>query len=182
MTQPRLRAARTEDAASIAALHADSWRRHYRGAFADAYLDGDVPADRLSVWESRLADRTNSVTIVAEDDAGLVGFVHTVLDEDVRWGSLVDNLHVTHGRQRTGIGATLLTCAAEETIARAASRAMHLWVLEQNVAAQRFYLAMGGTPVETAPVPPPGGVPDRLTGSPRGFRIAWQDAGTVGVR
>jgi hypothetical protein len=27
-------------------LHADSWRRHYRGAYADAFLDGDVLADR----------------------------------------------------------------------------------------------------------------------------------------
>ena len=30
------------DANAIAALHADSWRRHYRGAYSDAFLDGDV--------------------------------------------------------------------------------------------------------------------------------------------
>jgi GNAT superfamily N-acetyltransferase len=33
------------DADAIAALHADSWRRHYRGAYSDAFLDGDVGAD-----------------------------------------------------------------------------------------------------------------------------------------
>jgi hypothetical protein len=34
------------DADSIAALHADSWRRHYRGAYLDSYLDGDAVSER----------------------------------------------------------------------------------------------------------------------------------------
>jgi hypothetical protein len=42
------------DADSIAALHADSWRRHHRGAYLDSYLDGDVVVDRQAVWRSRL--------------------------------------------------------------------------------------------------------------------------------
>lgn len=179
MNEPRFRSAVAEDAARIAALHADSWRRHYRGAYADSYLDGDVVTDRLSVWEARLAKRSGSITILAEDDAGLVGFVHAVLDDDVRWGSLVDNLHVSHARQRAGIGRRLLSRVAEETVERAVSDGMYLWVLEQNTAAQRFYRSMGGTRVETADVPPPGGVPSRLVGSPRGFRIAWPDAGVM---
>jgi hypothetical protein len=52
---------------------------------------------------------------------------------------------------------------------------MYLWVLEQNTAAQQFYRALGGTCVEVAPVPPPGGVPARLNGFPKGLRIAWSD-------
>ena len=31
-------------------LHADSWRRHYRGAFSDAFLDGDVAGYLLAEW------------------------------------------------------------------------------------------------------------------------------------
>lgn len=46
----RLRLANPSDAETIAALHADSWRRHYRGAYSDAFLDGDVISDRLAVW------------------------------------------------------------------------------------------------------------------------------------
>ena len=45
MTSPddlRFRSAEAGDAAAVAGLHADSWRRHYRGAFSDAFLDGDV--------------------------------------------------------------------------------------------------------------------------------------------
>jgi GNAT superfamily N-acetyltransferase len=176
MTSQRFRAAGSDDAEKVALLHADSWRRHYRGAYADSFLDGDVAADRRSVWSARLAAPANSMTVVAEDDTGLVGFVHVVFDYDDRWGSLIDNLHVTHDRRRTGIGTSLLTCAAEAVVERASDKAMYLWVLEQNPAAQRFYRAFGGTCVEKATVSPPGGVPDRLNGSPNKLRFTWPDA------
>ena len=86
----------------MALLHADSWRRHYRGAYADSFLDGDVVANRLAVWSARLASPAGSATFLAEDSAGPVGFVHVVFDNDARWGSLVDNLHVARDRQGTG--------------------------------------------------------------------------------
>jgi hypothetical protein len=95
-----LRAAGPGDAEAIGLLHADSWRRHYRGAYADSFLDGNVLAERRSVWSARLAAPTASATVITEDGTGLVGFVHVVFDEDERWGSLLDNLHVTHDRRR----------------------------------------------------------------------------------
>jgi hypothetical protein len=61
------RAATPHDIEAIARLHADSWRRHYRGALPDAYLDGDLVAERLSVWTDRLRpQRADTFTIVAE--------------------------------------------------------------------------------------------------------------------
>jgi leucine dehydrogenase len=185
----RFRAAGPGDAEDMALLHADSWRRHYRGAYSDAFLDGDVVADRRSVWSSRLSAPSGSATVVAEDDTGLVGFVHVVFDEDGRWGSLVDNLHVTQHRRRTGLGTALLLRAAEAVAERARGNAMYLWVLEQNTAAQEFYGALGGTRVEKVPVSPPGGVASRLAGSPAKLRFTWPDAsllartgGRYGVR
>jgi len=175
----RFRAAGPDDAEQVALLHADSWRRHYRGAYSDSYLDGDVVTDRRSAWSSLLADQAGRTTILAEDATGLVGFVHVIFDADDRWGSLVDNLHVVHGRQRAGIGTALLACAAGAVAEQAAGRAMYLWVLEQNTAAQRFYRTLGGTCVEKAPVPPPGGVPSRLTGSPSGLRFTWLDSSAL---
>lgn len=171
-----LRAAGPDDAENIAALHAENWRRHYRGAYADEYLDGDVVSDRRSVWSARLATPADSLTAIAEDEAGLAGFVHVVFDEDDHWGSFVDNLHVSHDRMRAGIGTALLAHAAEAVVARATGRSMYLWVLEQNTAAQRFYRAVGGTCVEASPVPAPGGVPTRLNGTPNGLRFTWPDA------
>jgi leucine dehydrogenase len=173
----RLRAADAGDAESMALLHADSWRRHYRGAYSDAFLDGDVVADRRSVWSSRLSAPSRAATVVAEDDTGMLGFVHVVFDEgDGRRGSLVDNLHVIQHRRRTGLGTALLARAARMVVERATGDAMYLWVLEQNAAAQEFYRSLGGTCVEEAPVSPPGGVPSRLTGSPKKLRFTWSDA------
>jgi hypothetical protein len=79
----RFRFAGADDAEQIAVLHADSWRRHYRGAYADSFLDGDVVADRRSVWSARLAASTNSETVLAEHDGRLVGFIHVVFDDDI---------------------------------------------------------------------------------------------------
>jgi hypothetical protein len=92
----RFRVAGAADATAIAALHADSWRRHYRGVYSDSFLDGDVEQDRRTVWSKRLAVTTSETvhTVVAEDDDGLVGFTHVVFDADPEWGALLDNLRV----------------------------------------------------------------------------------------
>ena len=164
------------DAGRIAALHADSWRRHYRGAYADAYLDGDLLTDRRTVWSSRLAAPEGTRTIVAERDGDLVGFVHVVFDADPRWGSLVDNLHVAHGDHRAGLGTQLMGHAARAVLAEAGTPALYLWVLEQNTRAQAFYRAAGGTPVETGVAAAPGGDPALLNGTPGKFRMSWPDA------
>jgi GNAT superfamily N-acetyltransferase len=171
-----VRLADVDVAGQIALLHAESWRRHYRGAYADSFLDGDVVADRRAVWTARLATPANSRTVVAEDNDRLVGFIHVVFDHDQQWGSLVDNLHVAHARHRTGVGTVLLAHAARAVVEHARAAGMYLWVLEQNTTAQQFYRARGARHVETAPVSPPGADPSRLKGSPRKLRMAWPDA------
>ncbi|MBB4911042.1 GNAT family N-acetyltransferase [Actinophytocola algeriensis] len=182
MTSPRFRAAARGDAEKVGLLHAESWRRHYRGAYADAYLDGDVVQERVAEWSARLADQTGTATVLAEDPAGLAAFVHVMFDKDDRWGSLVDNLHVSHDRQRGGIGAALMARAAAAVASHAVRKAMYLWVLEQNTAAQGFYRAIGGTGLDLTPVPPPGGVPQRLDGVPLMRRFVWPDLPDVVVR
>jgi ribosomal protein S18 acetylase RimI-like enzyme len=180
MTDALIRTATPDDAEAVARLHADSWRRHYRGAYSDAFLDGDVLSDRLAVWEARLAAPGGSLTLLAEDDGGPVAFVHAVFDEDPLWGSLIDNLHVTPARQRSGAGRALMERAAEAVAENAAGRGLYLWVLQQNDAAQAFYRAMGGEIGEEAKVSPPNGVTGRLVGEPVKLRVAWPDA--AGVR
>ena len=81
------------DAAAIASLHADSWRRQYRGACSDSFLDGDVTANRLAVWTALFAQPDRGrCTLVAEERGALVGFAHVVFDDDPIWGALLDNL------------------------------------------------------------------------------------------
>jgi hypothetical protein len=104
-----LRLAGPADDGAIAALHADSWRRHYRAAYSDAFLDGDVLADRLKVWTERLgrAD-AGSWTVLAEAADSVIGFAHVIFDDDATWGSLLDNIHVAHAppTSRRRLGAT----------------------------------------------------------------------------
>lgn len=172
---PRFRLAEPADAEAVAGLHADSWRRNYRGAYSDRFLDGDVLEDRVAVWTDRLREHDpRRLTILAEDD-GLVGFANTIFEEDPRWGSLLDNLHVADRCRRQGIGSRLLVLTAEALIARPECTGLYLWVLEQNTDAQDFYAALGGSPAGRAPVSAPGEMEDRLTGSPLKLRYVWPD-------
>jgi GNAT superfamily N-acetyltransferase len=175
------RLAGPDDAESIARLHADSWRRHYRGAFSDAFLDGDVGRDRFEEWRERLSNpdgRTS--TIVAEEDILLIGFVHLIFDEDARYGTLIDNLHVRHDRKRFGVGSQLMSHAAA-AVSERAKGGLHLWVLDQNEEAQAFYRARGGMCTGRRLAEPPGGVADRLDGSPVVLRYSWTDPSRLAV-
>ena len=174
--------ARRFDAAEPALLDAahesvggDSWRRHYRGAYSDVFLDREAPEFLGGLWTERLTEpEPRAHTLLAEGEDGvLVGLAHTMLDQDPDRGSFVDNLHVRHAVKRQGIGSRLLALTAQTVHRRSSRRGLQLWVLEQNTAAQAFYSARGGKVVERAAVPPPGGEPARLNGRPFGLRIAW---------
>jgi ribosomal protein S18 acetylase RimI-like enzyme len=165
------RFANAADTNAVATLHADSWQRHYRGIYSDAYLDNEVFADRWDEWTRRLAEPDpHARTIVAEEDAVPVGFVHVIFDDDERWGSLIDNLHVTFDRKRSGIGRQLMARAAASAHEHATVPGVFLWVLEENTAAQSFYAACGGTCVERQAEEAPGG------GTIIGLRYVWPDA------
>jgi len=164
------------DAQAIAGLHADSWQRHYRGAFSDAFLDNDVAGYLLPLWAERLAiPDPRARTILAERDGELVGLAHTILGQDATWGAFVDNLHVAYGVKRQGIGTRLLALTAQAVLDWSPSSGLYLWVLEQNSDARAFYAARGGACVERREVAPPGGVAARLNGKPIGLTYAWQD-------
>ncbi|WP_133788772.1 GNAT family N-acetyltransferase [Kribbella sp. VKM Ac-2571] len=163
------------DAAAVAELHGDSWRRHYRGAYADEFLDDESPEYLGTMWAKRLAERDGTWTTVAEYDGQLIGLSHVVYDADPKFGALVDNLHVRAPRKRQGIGTRLLALTAETV----RDTGIYLWVLEQNTAAQGFYEARGGIRGERKEVPPPGGEPRRLNGRPACFRYYWPDPATL---
>jgi ribosomal protein S18 acetylase RimI-like enzyme len=170
----RYRPATRDDIEAIAALHADSWRRHYRGAFSDGFLDGNVDADRLAVWADRLGHpRPDHRTIVADQGGRVVGFSHVALDDDPTWGALVDNLHVTHDLKGHGIGTRLMAEAAAVVVESTPTSGLYLWVLEQNRAAQAFYQALGGTYAGSEPDDEPGG------GTVVGLRYVWPDPSTL---
>ena len=134
------RPAMPPDAEAVAFLHARSWRENYRGAFADAFLDGDLPEERLRVWRERLdCPPGNQFVQLAVDGANLVGFVCTYGAHDPQWGSFVDNLHVAAVSKRNGIGSSLMRRAGAWLAHRYPDLGVYLLVLAANSSARRFY-------------------------------------------
>jgi GNAT superfamily N-acetyltransferase len=138
-----------DDAPAIAALHVDSWQSAYRGLVPDAFLAGPVVPDRLHLWTARLAvpDDTRLV-LKAMDGEALVGFTCVLRDADPAWGPLLDNLHVRPDRKGAGIGLQLFTASREWSSLVSPGQPMHLWVIEGNTEARRFYDRQHGEVVE----------------------------------
>lgn len=140
------RQAQLRDAEAVASLHARSWRQNFRGEFTDAFLDGDLPGERLRVWRERLLHPPeNQFVQVALDGANLVGFVCAYGAQDPRWGSFIDNLHVVDAAKRSGIGRSLMRQAGAWLVSLYADVGVYLLVLESNSAARRFYERLGAT-------------------------------------
>jgi len=132
------------DAETVAQLHARSWRENFRGEFTDAFLDGDLPGERLRVWRQRLADPPQSQLVrVAVDGARLLGFICAYGAHDPRWGSFIDNLHVADFAKGSGIGSSLMRQAGAWLASRYGDLGVHLLVLESNSRARRFYERLG---------------------------------------
>ncbi len=170
----QIREASNSDAPGIARLHAESWRIAYRGVLSDAYLDGEAVADRSSVWQARFRQpAANQYVALAENDGVMVGFVCVYGADDAEWGSLLENIHVSHEHQRTGIGAQLLAHVASWCAHGHPDSGMYLWVLEPNLPAQQFYQRLGAAKVGQAVWSPPDG------GAVPKFRYAWRSLETL---
>jgi ribosomal protein S18 acetylase RimI-like enzyme len=140
-----LRAATAADSLCIATLHAESWRRVYREALSEAYLAGDLVADRHQMWEQRLTQPQERQRIVLAERAGeLLGFACFYIAEDAQWGSYLNNLHVALSAQRQGIGRHLMHACAT-ACEGSAHEGLYLWVLQSNTGAQAFYARHGGS-------------------------------------
>ena len=156
-----IRPATEVDAATIAAIHAASWRDAYAHILAPEFLSGCIEADRLAVWSQRLRDRPPTQLVnVAFDPTGLAqAFVCGYCDFDPVWGSLMDNLHVRPQARGQGLGEQLFRFVAGQLSVRASGSGLHLWVFEANVAGLRFYKRLGGRVVgrDNSRIPAAGG-------------------------
>lgn len=163
------------DVDAVAALHADSWQRTYRGIFTDAFLDGPVVEDRRRVWADRVAARScpetaaTAATFVAAgvDRPGIVGFVHVVASDPDGPGALIDNLHVDPAGQGRGISTRLLARAARWAEQQHAVSSLHLWVAASNDHAIAVYVHLGAE-IDASDVHDDGGGPFEV------LRMVWR--------
>jgi GNAT superfamily N-acetyltransferase len=170
MSPIQLRSAQFSDYEPIARLHADNWKKNYRGMMSDDYLDHKVDTDRLLVWHDRLKDpNVKQIVTVAFAEGKLAGFCCTLLDDDPIFGSLIDNLHVCSSMQKSGIGKLLVKDAAANILAKSSSGSMYLWVYEANTNARAAYERLGGKNHETV-------LKESSDGSrARTCRYVWED-------
>ncbi len=142
----------------VATLHAASWKVAYRGIFNDAYLDGEVEAERLNHWRLRvpeLAAGTGEI-FLARLAGDAVGFVCIEIGTEGEWGAYVDNLHVLPDLRGQRIGSLLLARAAQWARAHG-EKQLYLWVFEANLQARHFYEREGWVATERNIQEVPGG-------------------------
>lgn len=145
-----LKPATPQDYKAIAELHTTNWQQNYRGILSDDYLDNKAAEERSEVWYNRLySPVVNQITTIATMDDILVGFSCLLLNDDVTYGSLLDNLHVSQQLQKSGIGKLLMQHCAKTILEKASSKKMYLWVFESNYNARTVYEKLGGTHTET---------------------------------
>jgi ribosomal protein S18 acetylase RimI-like enzyme len=112
----------------IASIHCLSWQDAYRDILDQAFLDGPIEEDRMSLWSKRLGDPPSSqITSLAERDTEPVGFICAFSDADAQWSSLINNIHVKPGLRGQGVGRYLLRAAAQTIADEAEAKGLHLW-------------------------------------------------------
>lgn len=142
-----IRDAGPDDAESIAAIHIASWQATYRGSMPDTYLDSLSIDQRLLMWNQILASASAPIRVwVAVIDNEIVGFCSVgpppSQADDTGDPFELYTIYLRPGRERQGIGSTLMECAEREMVRMGVTMA-ELWVLEGNQRARRFYEASG---------------------------------------
>jgi RimJ/RimL family protein N-acetyltransferase len=142
-----LRRAAGADARAVAAMHIQARQVAYRGIIPDADLDGADVATRAARYDFDAAAPGAPETWIAVDGDDILGFVTASpsRDEDLPGFGEVRGLYVAPDRWRSGIGSALLA-QAELLLGNAGFNEVHLWVLEDNARARRFYERAGWAP------------------------------------
>lgn len=140
-----IRKADSQDAASIAKVHVDSWRTTYKGMIPDRILDHLSYEQREQMWTHVLVNQKNNPVFVAEDDENrVVGFATGGKERSgttIYRGELYA-LYVYEDVQRNGIGRELIRAVVNH-LKEMQYNNMLAWVLKNNPALG-FYEHMGG--------------------------------------
>ncbi|MFI5418194.1 MAG: GNAT family N-acetyltransferase [Candidatus Lutacidiplasmatales archaeon] len=147
----KLRAARPDDAGSIAKVHIQTWLTTYRGLVSDRLLD-QMPSEldaRTRTWQNRLADPGKWHLVVVEGPGGgVVGFCSAGPERRANpsFTAEVGIIYLMKEHQRRGVGRALFRAAAR-LLKQDGHRSLLVWVLARNPS-RRFYEELGGHPVE----------------------------------
>lgn len=141
----QLRKAVAADSAAIARIHVAAWRAAYRGLMPDGVLE-NLSVDRSAIlWERRLW-QANGAIFVVERDGEIIGFCDLIpsRDRDAERGVVAEigAIYIMPGHWRNGAGR-MLTHRAIDEARKLGYRVLTLWALTSNLAARKFYEAIG---------------------------------------
>ncbi|WP_394252032.1 GNAT family N-acetyltransferase [Vibrio profundi] len=140
-----IRVAEYKDYERIAQLHANSWKKYYKGILADDYLENEVYDDRLVIWQTRLINPPfNQHVLLLEEGGLLIGFVCAFGNHSFERGTFIDALHVDDGFRGRGAGRTLLRELANWLEQYFSESGLYLEVMTDNSQAVGFYSSIGG--------------------------------------
>jgi ribosomal protein S18 acetylase RimI-like enzyme len=142
-----IRQSELRDAPAIAAMHVRTWQSAYAGVVDDDYLANLSLESRTTRWRTTLSDpeQRSRVYVVVNDDRAIIGHVSFGPGRDAdhardeAWE--IYSIYVDPEYQGNQYGAQLLR-AALKAIPPTVSR-VTLWVLTDNIAARKFYVAQG---------------------------------------
>jgi len=144
-----IRHAHEKDYETIGTLHAESWRRAYRGILADEYLDNDLAGERKTYWAGKMAAlKKNEFVLIAERSGEPVGFIAVMDRPEAGYDALIDNLHVRPDQKGLGTGSLLMRAAATE-LQCSGRKSAYLWVLKGNTPAEGFYISRGARTLDS---------------------------------
>ena len=142
----RVRAAESAEATMIASVHDACWRAAYADLLPPVVLQSSSRADRERLWVALLAvPPEQRCAFVAVDGDTIVGCAWGGPEEsgEPHYRAEILGLYLLPAYQRRGLGRQLMA-ATVEAFQQQGHRSFMLWALAENLAARRFYEALGG--------------------------------------
>jgi len=140
-----VRLATHADARKIAQIHVETWQAAYRGQMPDSVLDHLNVEKRAVFWNTHLSGQPSG-TFVAEFKQAIIGFCDLIpsRDKDSNPTTVgeIAAIYVHPEFWRKGAGAALCRFSLREARTQRFG-SVTLWILTSNVAARKFYEAMG---------------------------------------
>jgi ribosomal protein S18 acetylase RimI-like enzyme len=151
LSMPTVRPATPDDAEAIVDVHVRGWQWAYDGVMPADHLAGldAARAGRVERYRRRLAEGDVRTLVVLDPGGRVIGFtnwgIYRIGQDDaqpVAGEGEVYAIYVDPAVAGTGAGRALMDAAVDRLIGQGL-HPIHLWVLEDNPRARRFYERYG---------------------------------------
>ena len=120
----QVRTAMPEDAMDIAIVSVDTWRTAYEGIIPSEFLQALSYEKRKLVWDQNIADKSNTIFVVENSDAKIIGFAVVAKREENKVVGATDltALYLLEEYQGSGIGKLLMKQVFKHCVAIQATK------------------------------------------------------------